>query len=99
MKFWLYAVRNNVHLKTHLLGGAAIAAFAHVWLGEQHSLLVVFAAAILWEFIEYLPFLLFGDTGPYGDPGNGVTPREHFFMDAVGDVIGAMTMAALVLLN
>lgn len=97
MTFLKYAFFRNVWLWFHMLGGALIARVANVWMEAPNSLMLVLFVALVWEIAELILMTL----GVTSDDayGNGeVSSGKHFFMDSCGDVLGAVFMAALVLI-
>jgi len=99
MAFIQYAFLRNVWLWLHILGGAVLAKFS-LWLGAEgpDGFLNVFIAAVGWEVVEFLYNTIRG----WRQSGYGIaellSPRQHFFLDAFGDVLGAMIAAATVLI-
>lgn len=77
---------NNSWLWFHVLGGGIIAKIALIWLAPQLAFAVTLVIAVLWEFIEY--------SGANVKQIYGT--KKRFFGDAVGDVVGACTMALIV---
>lgn len=96
MTLWHYAIKTNVWLWFHILAGGLLAKVMFVTgASEQGALSIVLFAALLWEVIEFFVNFLSSKPSRYGN--DQVTPFQHFFMDSVGDVFGAVIMAAIVL--
>lgn len=97
MHFLKYAFFRNVWLWFHMLGGAVIARVASIWMNEANSIALVLFVALFWEVVE-LVLMTLGVTSDDAYGNGEVTSGKHFFMDACGDVLGAVVMAALVLI-
>jgi len=74
----------------HILGGGLIARFLIVWLNQYQTIMTVLAIALLWEVIEYVfetrgkPAIIYGSV-------------ERWAWDTVGDILGSVACAALVI--
>ena len=92
-----YAFLRNVWLWFHMLAGAILAkAWMGGWLffGQVPDFVAVrnvFFLAIAWELVEYvwIRFVRRSLEQIYGEP-------KYFFMDAFGDVMGALFLAIVV---
>lgn len=87
-EFFRHGVLTNVWLWFHMLFGGIFAYFCKIANMDCYtSLLSLLLLAILWEVYEYISDNV---ENVYG----GI---ERFLYDSIGDVIGAMIIAALVL--
>ena len=85
MYFLRYAFLENRWVWFHILAGALLAKIILMGMPDYKAVFYVFLAALGWEFIE------FAITDIERNYGN----EKRFFLDAVGDVLGAV-MAALI---
>jgi len=98
--FWKYAIFRNRHLWFHMLGGGLIAKvlpfIETTTFGSYMA--VVGILAIVWEIVEftYIQVLKKKLDVIYGNVEIGAI--RHFLFDGLGDFLGALVMAAIVLL-
>ena len=86
--FFKYAVYRNRYLWFHILAGGFLAKLLFgLWGSEQKVLMFIFFLAVAWEVLE---FLTTNVRVVYGS-------SRRFFLDAVGDVLGAIFMATITL--
>ena len=85
-----FMIFRNVWLWFHVLAGGAGAKMfmGYFSLQPNHAVFAVFMGALLWEIFEYN---LQNIEAVYGSKG-------AFLLDAVGDVLGALLMAIIVVL-
>lgn len=81
------AIMKNRWLWVHIIGGALVAKFFQYVYANQVILLIVLAGAIMWEILE---FFISDVEKIYGS-------KRRFFLDALGDVFGAVLMALIVI--
>lgn len=80
------AFTENKWLWVHILGGGFFAKIFLTRYEPQQAVLLVLGVALLWEVGE---FILSDVERIYGS-------RKRFYLDAIGDIIGALTMALVV---
>lgn len=85
--FFEHAFKRNQWLWFHILAGGIATRIFSLWLNPNLTLGAVLGLALLWEVIEFFAVDI---DKVYGD-------RKRFFSDAVGDVIGAVAIAAIML--
>ncbi|MBT4147481.1 MAG: hypothetical protein HOE45_11525 [Gammaproteobacteria bacterium] len=91
-KFFKWGLFGNTWAWFHIAGGAVGAKIAQCFLDEANTLLVMFGLVILWEVFEFiLDGGIEGMKKIYGS-------LERWFYDSLGDVVGAMLMAIVVVL-
>ena len=84
--FFKYAFLENRWLWFHLFAGGVLAKFLLTKVDPVTTLVLVLVASITWEVLE----LIVRDVEQiYGS-------KKRFFMDAAGDIIGGVIMAAVV---
>lgn len=86
---WLWAHLLLAAFLANILQMGFIATIAGGPLTEPNILLTVFATAVVWEFIEFKWVDVVGTYGTF----------ERFFADAVGDVLGGLAAAAMVVFH
>jgi hypothetical protein len=83
------AFLKNQWLWFHILaGGMLVKLFLKLGFTDQFSFLLVVAIALLWEIYEYVSSDLIA---VYGS-------KKAFLLDALGDIIGAVAMAVIVVI-
>jgi len=95
MSAWLYKFRlikwgfcENKWVWFHILGGGVLAHFLLLFLPPGPVFLLLFFAAIWWEFLEAVSADIKVVYGSW----------EHFFFDAAGDILGTLFCAILVVI-
>ncbi|EHO40370.1 hypothetical protein Calab_0731 [Caldithrix abyssi DSM 13497] len=84
-----YAVYRNKWLWFHILGGGILAKLAlAIFKNGQIAVDIVLLSAILWEIFEY-----FKD-----DVEKIYGSKKRFFLDALGDIAGALIMATIMVI-
>ncbi|NOY60446.1 MAG: hypothetical protein GXO75_16160 [Calditrichaeota bacterium] len=86
--FFKYAFLQNRWLWFHILAGGALAKISLQYLLARDAVAVVVALAIFWEIMESLRPDIEKIYGSY----------LRFFYDAVGDIVGAVAMALIVII-
>mgnify|MGYP006433799215 CR=1 FL=1 len=91
-KFLDWGLNGNVWIWFHMLfGGIGARIGEYIGLENIYTIITIFLLAIIWEVIEFI-----WDGGKegmikiYGS-------LEHWFYDSLGDVVGAMWIALLVI--
>ncbi len=84
--FYKYAFLENRWLWFHFLAGGILAKLLLPHLNPVTVLVLIFVASLTWEVIE---LVVRNVEQVYGS-------KKKFFMDAAGDIIGAVVMAAVV---
>ncbi len=77
---------NNKWLWFHIIGGGILAKIFLIWFAPQLAFICVAVVAILWEIYEY-----FKD-----DVKRIYGSKKRFYLDAIGDIVGALIMALVV---
>ena len=85
--FFEHAFKRNQWLWFHILAGGLATKIFLQWLSPQLTLGAVLGLAIAWEVIE---FFAVDVEKVYGD-------KKRFFSDAVGDIIGAVAISAIMI--
>ncbi|MBI1924539.1 hypothetical protein HYR99_09840 [Candidatus Poribacteria bacterium] len=83
-----YAILDNRWLWGHILLGGLGARLLQIWFKPSFIVGIVFLAGLIWEIGEYL---LEDLERIYGT-------RKRFYLDALGDLIGEVSMAIIVIL-
>ena len=87
-----WGFKYNVWAWFHIMAGAIGAKIALMFMGRWESLFLIFMLALAWELVE---FIIDGGVGGmikiYGS-------MERWFYDCLGDVVGAVLMALVVVL-
>jgi len=86
--FFKYAFLENRWLWFHLLAGGILAKFLLAYLDSTTTLALIVVASFAWEVVELVTRNV---EQIYGS-------KKRFFMDAAGDIIGAVVMAAVVVM-
>jgi hypothetical protein len=91
-KFFKWGFFGNTWVWFHMLGGAVYANIARRWLTKVETLVSLFILTVAWEVIEFFS-------------GGGVDGMiviygslERWAYDSLGDIVGAMITALLVVL-
>ena len=87
IKFLKEMTVGNVWLWFHILGAGILAKIGIIFLPALITVLIIFAIAIIWEIIE----LYVQGTKVYGN-------TKIWFADSLGDVLGAVLMALVVVI-
>ena len=91
-KFLEYGLNGNVWIWFHIMAGGFFAKIALIWFDKTETMVIILVSAILWEVIEYYwDGKAEGMVDIYGS-------IERWFYDSLGDVIGAVLMAIIVLM-
>ncbi len=99
MKLFEYAVLRNMWLWFHMMAGGFL---AKAWMGgwlffnpvpDFVAVRNVFMLAIAWELLEFLWLRVIR-----GNINSVYGSQRNFFMDAFGDIMGALFMAIIVAL-
>lgn len=92
-EWFQYMTTRNVWLFAHMLGGGLAGGLGDLLdLAKWLTLLIVFAAAVLWELSE----LALNDSNIINTYGP-INSMRHFFFDSLGDILGAVICCALVI--
>ena len=78
----------------HTIAGGLIGKIVNIWLADLWSILVVFAGAFIWEFIEF--FIECG--GSWKEVIKIYGSKERWLYDSLGDIILAVLCSILVVL-
>jgi hypothetical protein len=81
-----WGFKGNTWVWFHILAGAVGAKVANVWLNGWWAVLIVLLGAIVWEIYEYN---ICDIEKVYGS-------RIRWFYDSLGDVLGAVVAALIV---
>jgi len=79
---------NNYWLWFHIMAGGAFAKLLNLFLSDFWSIVILSAVAILWEIYELLTSDIQIIYGSY----------KHFFLDSLGDILGAVIMGIIVVI-
>lgn len=91
-----YTIYLNHWLWFHIFGGGLLAKiFIEYGMQKNDALFWVMVVAVAWEFLFFAIRHFWKGWSGYGDMF--MTPRKHYFLDAIGDVVGALIMALVVL--
>jgi hypothetical protein len=91
-KLFMWGFMQNAWAWFHILFGGLGARLFSYFMDDTNALLLLFAVAVLWEVIEFLAGG--GKQGMIDVYGT----LERWFYDSLGDVIGAVLMAIIVLM-
>lgn len=91
-KFFKWGVFGNTYLWFHIIAGAVGAKIALIYFDRWESLLAVFIMAFSWEIVEFI--IDGGVAGMIKIYGS----LERWAYDCLGDIIGAMIVAFVVVL-
>lgn len=84
-----YAIYENKWLWFHVMAGGFLSRLIiHFFHSGQLAVDIVLGLAVVWEILEY-----FKD-----DVEKNYGNKKHFFLDALGDIAGAVAMAIIVVL-
>ena len=84
-----YMIYKNKWLWFHIMAGGFLAKILFlIFKNGQLAVDIVIALAILWELLEYLKNDIIKI---YGN-------KKRFFLDSLGDIVGAVIMAIIVIL-
>jgi len=85
--FLTIAFIDNKWLWAHLVAAAILSRYLDTQMDKGHVLIVVLFLSVLWEVIESMSGKIEEKDGT----------RKAFFVDGVGDVLGALFMASIVI--
>ncbi|OPX32314.1 hypothetical protein B1H10_07705 [candidate division KSB1 bacterium 4484_188] len=81
-----YMFLRNSWLWIHILAGGILVKILSQWFSAGVAVVLLIVLAIAWEALE---FIISKVEENYGS-------KERFFLDALGDIIGAVTMGIIV---
>ena len=87
-----WGFKYNVWIWFHIMAGGFFAKLGLIWFDRWDSLLIVSVCAICWEYVEF--FVDGGIDGMIRIYGS----LEKWFYDSLGDVVGAVLMALVVVI-
>jgi hypothetical protein len=91
-KFWLYGIKGNVWFLFHCAAGLVLYLIACAFIPKRkhyRALITVLLLALGWEVFEYLHDDVLTVYGSY----------ERWAYDSAGDVLGAVAVAAILMLG
>lgn len=84
--FIKYMFLRNTWLWVHILAGGILVKILSHWFSAGVSVALLIVLAIAWEALEFITTKV---ENIYGT-------KQRFFLDALGDILGAVAMAAIV---
>ncbi len=85
--FLQYAFIQNKWLWFHILAGGILAKIFLNWVDSYSTVILIGVVALAWEVREFVT----------KDVEEIYESKKRFFMDAAGDIIGAVVMALIVI--